>query len=139
MKKNTLKYLFFAVLIIYLVARVKNLGERIKRLKANRKIRKYVAISKDSKDELEIAASFYTIGNIYLFELNEFNTAIEYFQKVVDSKNKNYLEDSAMFNLGLCYRKSGNIEKARHIFLRVIEMFPKTARAKDAELEISRL
>ncbi|MCK9224946.1 MAG: tetratricopeptide repeat protein [Candidatus Muirbacterium halophilum] len=139
MKKNNVKYFFIIAIIIYLVFRIKNLRLRINKLKSNRKLKKYISISEKSKDEMEVSASFYTIGNIYLFELKDYNTAIEYFQKVIESGQKNYLEDSAMFNLGLCYKKIGKKEKARHFFLRVIEMFPKTARAKDAELEISRL
>lgn len=138
-KSEKLKYLILFSVIIVLLVRITWLRKKITILKARRKLKKYITLSENAKDSQESAAAFYTIGNIFLFELEDFNSAMDYFQKVVDSDQKNYLEDSALFNLGLCLKKIGKREKAKEIFLKVVESFPETARAKDTELEITRL
>ncbi|MFW5782858.1 MAG: tetratricopeptide repeat protein [Candidatus Muiribacteriaceae bacterium] len=137
MKKSNLILIFLLAGFVFFVKK-RFLESRLRRLRASGKLKKYIDIVARSEDELELAAAYYTIGNIYLFDFQDSKSASDYYRKVIDSDSDNYLEDSALFNLGLCYRES-SAQKAEKIFRRLIEEYPESARAKDAEIELSRI
>jgi|GEM_PF-5984772 len=138
MKKNIFFFLLFTTLIYFLVAHNRRLKEKITRMRIKYKLRKYINISRKAKDNQELAAALYMIANIYHFDLKQPESAKEYYEKIVKDDETNYLEDAAMFNLGLVLKDMNKPEQAGQVFRKVIERFPSSARARDAELELSR-
>lgn len=139
MKKKSFLPLLLISIIVLLLFRLKKLKLKIKTYRANKRLKKYIKISLNSNDNQEISAAYYMIANIYMFDLKDYESAIEYYKKIINSKDKNYLEDSALFNLGLAYKFISQKDNAKKTFIKILENYPNTARARDAELELSRL
>ena len=138
MKNKIIFFAILSILIHFLISHNRRLKEKISKMKIKYKLRKYINISRKAKDHQELAAALYMIGNIYHFDLKKPESAKEYYEKIVKDTEVNYLEDSAMFNLGLVLKDMNKPRQASQVFRKVIERFPSSARARDAELELSR-
>ncbi|MFA5479426.1 MAG: tetratricopeptide repeat protein [Candidatus Muiribacteriota bacterium] len=139
MKKNRMLYVVFFVITIIYAIKYRKINEKIIKIKVSSKLKKYTKIALSSTDILEKAAAWYMIANIYCFDLREYLKAMDYYQKILSVSENTYLEDSALFNMGICAKNLNDRKGAKNYFDEVIKKFPETARAKDAELELSRL
>ncbi|PLX18046.1 MAG: hypothetical protein C0601_05800 [Candidatus Muiribacterium halophilum] len=139
MKKRIYFFIALSSIVYYLISHNIRLQDKLAKMKIKFKLKKYINISRRAKDNQELAAAWYMIGNIYHFDLNKPESAKEYYEKIVKDNEENYLEDAAMFNLGLVLKEMNKTRQANQIFRKVIERFPASARARDAELELSRL
>lgn len=81
---------------------------------------------KDTKKyQKQISSTYNNIGNIYRLN-NEFENAIDYYNKSLDLKIEKNLSYSTLANLGFCYEKIGNINKAEQYYLKAIHTIQNT-------------
>ncbi|MGM0607861.1 MAG: tetratricopeptide repeat protein [Candidatus Muiribacteriota bacterium] len=137
--KTKTKFFILVFFFIVITFKLKEILSFFMEKRAENKVKKLLKVLENNEDIQEKSATLYMIGNIYLFDLKDYQEAINYYSKIIEMENRNYLEDSALFNSGLAHLKKGEKNEARDNFMEIIHRYPETARAKDAELEISRL
>jgi len=77
------------------------------------------------KYQNQISSTYNNIGNIYRLN-NEFENAIDYYNKSLDLKIEKNLSYTTLTNLGFCYQNIGNINKAEEYYLKAIHTIQNT-------------
>ncbi len=80
----------------------------------------------------------FLVGEFYL-KRSSFQAAISRFETVLQKYPDYKKMDNVLLDLGICYKKSGDPEKAEMYLSRLIEKYPNSQLLKDAKKELSSL
>jgi tetratricopeptide (TPR) repeat protein len=67
----------------------------------------------------------------------DYEEAIAVFQRILDNNQDYLLRDAIYMELGLCFEKTGSLDKAKESYQQVVVNFPDSPFLKDAEQNIS--
>jgi Putative Zn-dependent protease, contains TPR repeats len=90
------------------------------------------------KKALDISPNISTLqnlGQLYL-DIKHYDMALPIYKKILKKDPKNF---KVQFNIGVCYEKTGKIEKARKSFKQVIALNPKSDIAENAREQLALL
>jgi len=82
-------------------------------------------------------AQYWLAESVYV--QRKFNQALAYYQKITEKYPESPKAPDAWLKTGICYFETGNIEKARKIFSQIMQNYPATTVANQAENILKRI